>query len=282
MADYRDDRGALRQRVTDLEAELERSREANTALEAELRRAREEVNRPAEPEKKSVNPPLPMLVIVGGVTVFMLVVAIVRAVASNSPQGPPASGPLDLPEPIERDTQPMPMLPVDDSKEPSEETSAEPDPPPDFVEAKSCRCEGGGAPTTLAYRVRRTTKDKRGVTSFVEAELHGSRRVELMLGSETVPADSFDAKNTRLLVACDSRYMVLAFGQRVSAWNRTTGDPTWIATLPAPVGRQEPGPFALECVRLPVTDGAITLAYGGGSTRLSMMDGEPVQPGGDR
>jgi hypothetical protein len=264
VSDYRDDRGALRQRVEELEEALERSERANSRLEADLEKARkpqpQPPPRPDEPKPAKIHETPSERLVLGLVSAGVILIGVFlvpKWLETKPPYKPPDTPPALPSLPL------WPDIPSRPAPDPSAITRPSAGAP--FTEAPSCRCEVGGAATTLAYRSLGTS---------VEAAFGSAQPIELRLGSETVPPDTLEPKTTEMLLACDSEHMMLAFGKRVTAWNRETGDAMWIATLPANVGSVRPGPLKLECVKLPVKNGFITLVHAGVSTRLSMKDGE--------
>jgi hypothetical protein len=271
VSDYRDDRGALRQRVEELEQALERSEQSNKELRGALRKAREPEQPPKvpKPHKPLRYTNIPFVLVAAAIVASAgLFVTVMCDVAD----------PARYPEPARLDPRPDPPPESDDWGDRTRPIPTD-DPRPStpnqapFADSRSCRCPGAGAPHTLAYR---SSSGDGSALDVVEAMLRGTPTVELLLSSETVPPSALASKKTQLLMACSARNMVLAFGQRVTAWNLANGDAIWIATLPASVGRAEPGAFELECKQLKVTDGAITIEHEGGKTRLSLKDGERI------
>lgn len=258
MGDYRDDRQALRQRVDELErtlAEAERRAADRDALRDRL----EELEREkAKLEEQLIGRPRPVapvgLLVAAAVSVL---VALAGGIAFMRSAPVPAPLPVHAPPP-------------------GPATTPEPTPPPPSWEASAtCRCPGSSsAPkVVLAFEEGGTLSFGNDVTRFVSWQLQVTepggeqRNVALAADVETVPAPRVHGGQLELLMACRSESLVLALGQRVSAWSLESGQQLWSHALGTPVGSARSGPLAVRCSALK-TDAKKRIVVPQGSGRV--------------
>jgi len=242
VTDYRDDRQALRQRVDDLERELEDAKERAADRDALGARIEELEREKAKLEGRLAGRRRPnsLVFVFVAMAVTSLGVALVAIFLLRAPPKPPAPPP---PIPMPRKVAPRTPAPV---------------PEPLWEESSTCRCPGdASAPAVvLAFQEGGTLSFGGDVTRFVSWQLQvtpagGDRRdVALAADVETVPAQRVHGGRVELLMACLPESLVLAQGQRVSAWSVESGQELWSHALGTPVGSAKSGELAVGCTAL--------------------------------
>jgi hypothetical protein len=268
VSDYRDDRGALRQRVEALEAELEKSQARVADLETDLAKVRGSRD---EPEPKPSALPVDkrhtqLLAGFGAVAVLLGGLGIVAVLSPAKPTG------------ARHEEQAAVKVATPLPKPASTPTVAP------WVASSSCHCSGtDGESVALVYRAGGAMSFGGNSTYFLNAAFRaGELDMAIALGLDTVPPSKLEGGDTRLLLGCTQERMVLAFGHRVSAWGLGDGKVAWSATLPAPVGQGKNGPLRIECDALDVKDEVIAIPHAGGTAKLSVKDGSLVKTSGGR
>jgi len=258
VSEYRDDRAALRERIAELERELEK--------------ARKEAQRPQRKLSGTVTPGDRLLqywfILVSFAVAFGLFFG------SRCSRDAPVAA-TDPPEP------PSPTLsPV------TEPPTAER--PPVWELSTTCRCPPGeGRPGfVLAYAARDSINGGFSVAHFVDWALRfdapttASRR-EVPLSADdvrTVPGERLLGGSAELMFACLPDRVVFALGRRVTAWSTDDGRELWTSALPADVGATEIAKVKVECQRLEVdTKLRIKFPHSRGATRLEGVDGSEVR-----
>jgi hypothetical protein len=264
VSDYRDDRGALRQRIEALEAELEKSQGRVADLETDLERERAERDKP-KPKLVQASTPLDkrraqrVTMIVGAAVVVGaigagLAISLESTTRARQEDKPAAKPVVATPKPV-----PPVLAP--------------------WLTASSCRCAGEkDEGVELLYRANGAMSFGGNSTYFMNVALRtGELELQLAPGIDTVPPSKLEGGETKLLLACTKDKMVFAFGHRVSAWGMDDGKVAWSATLPAPVGQGKNGPLRIECETLEVKDDVIAIPHAGVVTKLAAKDGTVVQ-----
>lgn len=277
MNDYRDDRQVLRQRAEELARELEQARaraasaERDAARAEELERQVDELQAQLSALRHGRRRTFPVPFVLTGVAV---VFAVGWTLVFRSRE---ASGPA--PQVTARATA--------DPKPASTPKRAPSTKPIELTVSETCRCvSGSGVTAALAYRAGAVMSLGGHATHMPSLALRvlglASDRaapldIPLRVGPHSVPPAKVEGGDVRMLMACLSDRMVLAYEQRVSAWSIEDGQPLWSATLPAPVGTAQSGPLRFECDALPAeTKGRVVIAHAGGKTTLNAEDGSPL------
>lgn len=262
MSDYRDDRGALRQRVEALEAELEKSQGRVADLETDLERAlaKREEPKPVAPRVAMDKRRAQLVAVIGGAALVVGAIGIVLVLSLEN-----TTRARREPEPAAKPavTAPKPVPPV----------------LAPWLTSTSCQCAGEkDEQVRLLYRANGSMSFGGNRTYFLSMAFRiGALEMEIAPGIDTVPPSKLEGGDTKLLLACTREKMVLAFGHRVSAWRLDDGKVAWSATLPAPVGQGKNGPLSIECEALAVKADVIAIPYAGGVAKLSAKDGSVVQ-----
>lgn len=267
MSDYRDDRGALRQRVEALEAELEKSQGRVADLERDLATVRAERDEPEpKPSALPVDKRAQLVVGFGVVAVLLAGLGIVATLSLEK-----TTGARHEEQPAVKVAAPLPR------------PAATPTVAP-WVASSSCHCSGtDGENVALVYRAGGAMSFGGNSTYFLNAAFRtGELDMAIALGLDTVPPSKLEGGDTRLLLGCAKERMVLAFGHRVSAWGLGDGKVAWSTTLPAPVGQGKNGPLRIECEALDVKNEVIAIPHAGGTAKLSVKDGSLVKTSGGR
>ena len=254
MIGYRDDRDALHQRVDQLEGDLDtaaaRSKRLDTAVERSV--ALEQENEQLRLRQVSGVP-------AAHVVLILLAVVILGAVGGIWLLGNASHH--YFPEPPERSAHASPRR----------------IPPPAQL-APSCRCPGPPS-ATLGFALGAFTRHGPTTTHYLhwrlmsEGDTGTSRDIALQADIESAPPMVLEGGNARLAMACVPNRMVLALGQRSSAWDLGSGAMTWSVPLPAPVGELKNGALAVECAPLAVTDGKVVIPTAAGTVVLDPKDG---------
>jgi hypothetical protein len=270
VSDYRDDRQALRQRVDDLELELGEAKERAADRDALGARVEELEREKAKLEQRLAGRPrvtLPVGILLAVAVGMIAMAAAGIIVMRSSPPRPPPPPPV----PTSRKVAPPTRTPVSE---------------PLWLESSTCRCPGDeNAPkVVLAFQEGGTLSFGGDVTRFVSWQLRvtsagGDRRdVALAADVETVPAQRVHGGQVELLMACSSESLVLAQGQRVSAWSVESGQQLWSHALGIPVGSAKSGSLSVRCTPLE-QDGKkrIIVPQGSGRLLLDPTTGDEVK-----
>jgi hypothetical protein len=272
LGDYRDDRQALRQRVEELEhtlAETERRAADRDALSDRVEELEREKTKLEEELTGRPRPTLPVgLLVTAAVSVLVALaggIAFMRSAPVPAPL--PAHAPVPTPPTTPPAAKPLP-------------------PPPSWEASETCRCPGNaGVPrVVLAFEEGGTLSFGNDVTRFVSWKLQVSdaggdpRHVALAVDVETVPAPRVQGGQLELLMACLPQSLVLAQGQRVSAWSLESGQQLWSHALGTPVGSARSGALAVRCSELK-TDAKkrIVLPQGSGRVLLDPNTGDEAK-----
>lgn len=270
MSDYRDDRGAMRQRIEALEAELERATERNQDLEEELERARIEESEALE---KSAKAPAAttsaqrqqIAALVAGGTLIVCVGMLLTTWDRGKRTVAPAVAPTPKPSPVSSPS----LIPL-----------------PPRIGSGTCTCrDAKGRSVRLAYRHAAALSFGGNTTYALDVTLQSDTSdPELVLGLDTVPPSKLEGGDSRFGMACGTDRMLLAFRQRASAWSLADGSLLWSVDLPGAggVGQGKNGQLRIECDVLATKDGAVTIPRAEGALRLSLQDGSLIKTSGGR
>lgn len=277
MAEYRDDRAGLKQRLAEMEAELARERARTDTLEQAADRARQleaEKDKLAkrlaryEPEAAARRRHLLLGVLAAAVAMLFMGGTVAFLTVSGSDDAPPptvATAAVPAPKPV-----------AAPAKKPWT---------PEYALSPTCRCEKTDTTPAVALGSTAGATISMGATTTysVLAVLRmsgpdGDQDRRLAVGPQTVPPARVEGGKLGLLSACAADRLILAHGQRVSAWSLHDATPAWQATLPAPVGSAENGALGFECTPLTVDPrGVVTIPTAAGAVKLDAATGAAVK-----
>jgi len=255
VGDYRDDRAGLRQRVSDLEEELEGERKKARELERQLGAGK--THGPVSQRPESLG--RAVLVVVGLALALCVVGTLINYAAGAA---------------VTHTNEPWASEP--------EAVDATTERPLEWQLARSCRCPPAEGRTGFALVFAKFIPPRdffNWSLRFDAAQGGQPHDVPLWIDDdETAPPEFLAGGAVQYRFACLPDRVVFAFDRQVTAWSVANGHALWTSPLPAPVESTRPSAPSVECRPLAVDSMLrISVPHERGSALLEGMDGSVLR-----